>query len=86
MPTCVVLNQWAKVMPYPQPKQLECRIVITFRRDGKVAVAMCDPKNARVEPLGVHGPDVKAVDKVIGDLKASIERAGHLLTICERSE
>lgn len=67
-------------------QQLECRIVLTFKRDGRVAVAMCDPKNGRVEPLGVHGPDVREVDRVVADLKASIIRAGHLLTFCERFE
>lgn len=68
------------------PKQLECRIVLTFLKCGRVKLAMCDPKNWRVEDLGVHGPSRKEVDKVIGDLKRSIERAGHLLTFCERSE
>lgn len=66
--------------------QLECRIVLTFRKDGKVDVAMCDPKNGRVEPLGTHGPSVREVDRVVRDLKTSIEMAGHLLTFCERFE
>ena len=66
--------------------QLECRIVLTFRRDGKTDVAMCDPVRGKVEPLGTHGPNVREVDKIVNDLKCSIERAGHLLTFCERSE
>lgn len=67
-------------------KQLECRIVITFRRDGKVAVSMCDPKSGRVEPPVVCDGTLTKVDKIVGDLKRSIEQAGHLLTFCERSE
>jgi len=67
-------------------KQLECRIVLTFKRDGRVAVAMCDPKTGRMEDLGIHGPSVQEVDLVVRNLKESIQRAGHLLTFCERSE
>lgn len=67
-------------------KQLECRIVLTFLRNEKVKVAMCDPKTGRMEKLGTHGPARAEVDKVVKDLKTSIERAGHLLTFCERSE
>ena len=67
-------------------KQLECRIIIRHRDDKKVAIGMYDPLNERYEPLGVHGPDPRAVDKVIYDLKSSIERAGHLLTFSECSE
>lgn len=67
-------------------KQLECRIVLTFMRDGRTTVAMYDPLNHRYEPLGIHGPSVKEVDRIVKDLKRSIETAGHLLTFCERSE
>lgn len=67
-------------------QQLECRIVLTFRKDKRVNVGMYDPLNHRYEPLGTHGPSTREVDKVVRDLKASIERAGHLLTFCERSE
>lgn len=67
-------------------KQLECRIVLTYQRDKRVAVAMCDPKTGRMEPLGVHGPDQRVIDKVVEDLKRSIIRAGHHLTFCERKE
>ncbi len=66
--------------------QLECRIVLTFRRDGRTDVAMCDPKSGKVEKLGTHGPSAREVDRIVEDLKRSIERAGHLLTFCERSE
>lgn len=68
------------------PKQLECRIILTFRRDRKTGVGMYDPLSGRYEHLGEHGPDVRVVDKVVRDLKTSIIRAGHLLTFCERSE
>ncbi len=61
-------------------------MVLTFRRDGKTDVAMCDPKTGRVELLGTHGPSAREVDRVVEDLKSSITRAGHLLTFCERSE
>ena len=67
-------------------KQLECRIVLTFLRNGKTSVAMCDPKTGRLEPLGTHGPSARLVDRVVADLAASITRAGHKLTYCERSE
>lgn len=69
-----------------KPTQLECRIVLTFRRDQRVDLAMCDPKTGRIERLGTHGPGRCEVDKVVNDLKRSIERAGHRLTFCERSE
>ena len=66
-------------------KALECRIVLTYRDDNRVAVGMYDTMGGRYEPLGVHGPSQREVDKVVRDLKASIERAGHRLTFCERS-
>ena len=66
--------------------QLECRIVLTFRRDRRVDMGMLDPRSGRYEPLGTHGPDVREVDKAVRGLKDSITRAGHLLTFCERSE
>lgn len=68
------------------PKQLECRIVITFLRDGRIRLGMYDPKAGRYEALGTHGPSVKEVDKAVRGLKEGIERAGHKLTFCERSE
>jgi hypothetical protein len=73
-----------------QRKQLECRIVITHRRcDLRTEVGMYDPLSGRYEFLGIHGglgpAGQREVDKVIRDLKTSIERAGHRLTFCERS-
>lgn len=70
-----------------RPKQLECRIVITRggRIDLKTEVGMYDPVSGRYEPLGAHGPDRREIDKVIRDLKRSIEMAGHRLTFCERT-
>ena len=66
-------------------KQLECRIVLTYHRNGKVAMGMYDPISGRYEPLGTHGPGRRAVDEAVQGLKDSIERAGHRLTFCERS-
>lgn len=66
-------------------KQLECRIVLTYHKDGRVSMGMYDPLSGRYEPLGTHGPDVREVDKAVRGLKSSIERAGHWLTWCERS-
>lgn len=67
--------------------QLECRIVVTYGRppDQRVEVGMYDPLSGRYEPLGRHGPDRREVERVVGDLKTSIERAGHRLTFCERT-
>lgn len=67
-------------------KQLECRIILTFRRDRRVDLGMYDPLNHRYEALGTHGPSVKEVDKAVEGLKTSIIRAGHRLTFCERVE
>lgn len=64
-------------------KQLECRIVLTFLPSGKVKLGMYDPLNMRYEALGVHGPARRDVDRIVNDLKTSIERAGHKLTFCE---
>lgn len=66
--------------------QLECRIVLTFKSDGRVILGMYDPVSKRYAPLGTHGPLRAEVDKAVYGLKDSIERAGHLLTFCERSE
>ena len=46
---------------------------------------MYDPLSGRYEDLGSHGPGRREVEKVVSDLKASIERAGHRLTFCERT-
>ena len=64
-------------------RQLECRIVV-IRHRHNFEVGMYDPLNDRYEPLGKHRSD--EVDRVVRNLKASIERAGHRLTFCERSE
>lgn len=68
-----------------EKKQLECRIVITHRADGRIDLGMYAPLSGKYEPLGTHGPGRRAVDKAVGDLKDSITRAGHRLTWCERS-
>jgi len=65
--------------------QLECRIVLTYRRDGQVDLGMYDPASGRYEPLGSHGPAQDAVDRVVLGLAQSILRAGHRLTWCEQS-
>lgn len=79
----LLLKERARVA---QQKQLECRIVITYLRDGRIKLGMYDPKSTRYEPLGTHGPAAKEVDKAVRGLKESIERAGHRLSFCERSE
>lgn len=66
--------------------QLECRITIVHRMDKRIELGMFDPLTCRHEPLGIHGPDQREIDRAVEGLKASIERAGHLLTFCERSE
>lgn len=68
-------------------KQLECRIVVTHldHAPGRVRLGMFDPLSGRYEPLGEHGPGERDVDRAIRDLAASITRAGHRLTWCERS-
>lgn len=65
--------------------QLECRIVLTYRRDGRVDMGMYDPLNDRYEPLGTHGPVRREIDKAVLGLKRGIEQAGHRLTFCERA-
>lgn len=68
------------------PKQLECRICIIHLPDKRITLGMYDPLNNRYEPLGTHGPSQKEIDKAVYGLKTSIERAGHLLTFCERTQ
>ena len=60
--------------------------MVTYRRNRQVDVGMFDPLSGRYEPLGTHGPARREVDKMVYGLKESIERAGHRLTFCERSE
>lgn len=66
-----------------QPRQLECRIVLTHghRGDLKTEVGMYDPLNERYEPLGAHSP--REVDSMVYGLKEKIEREGHLLTFSD---
>jgi hypothetical protein len=66
-------------------KQLECRIILTHghRIDLKTDLGMYDPVSGRYEPLGAHGPSPREVDRVVADLQASMERAGHLVTFSE---
>ena len=65
-----------------RPRQMECRIVITHARAGGVfEMGMYDPKTARYEPLGSH--PVEKISHIVGDLKCSIERRGHLVTFSE---
>lgn len=68
-------------------KQLECRIVITRggRADLKTELGMYCPNTQRYEFCGVYGPDPRAVDKGVQDLKKSVEQAGHRITYCERT-
>ena len=64
--------------------QLECRIVITRGLPGgRTELGMYDPVSGRYERLGTHGP--ADVDRAVRDLAASIRRAGHRLTWCERT-
>jgi len=62
------------------PKQLECRIVITYEGD-KFALGMYDPLSMRYEPLGRH--PVTSIKKVVGDLKMRMERERHRVTFSE---
>lgn len=71
-------------------EKLECRIVIRHHRaDGRTSVGMYDPLSGRYEPLGAHGgrgtTGQREVDRVVRDLKVSIERAGHAVTFSERT-
>lgn len=67
-------------------KQLECRIVITRHPDKRVELGMYCPVTYRYQKTGVHGPDLREIDKAVLNLKSSIEKAGHRLTFCERTE
>lgn len=66
-------------------EQLECRVVVTYMRDGRISLGMYDPLSLRYEALGTHGPSQSEIDKAISGLARSIEQAGHRLTFCERS-
>jgi hypothetical protein len=60
--------------------QLECRIVVLYGR--RIEVGMYDPISFRYERIGYHSES--ELDKVIRDLKTSMERAGHRVSFCER--
>jgi hypothetical protein len=72
-------------------KQLECRIVITHEPVISLSIyagpsktfslGMYDVLNERYVPLGKH--DSRQIDKIVGDLRVSIERAGHRVTFSE---
>ncbi len=64
-------------------KQLECRVVIRRRGDGKVDLGMYDPVNGRYVPLGTHGPGRGVVDGAIRGLADKIVREGHRLTFSD---
>jgi hypothetical protein len=61
--------------------QLECRVVLLH---GPITseLGMYDPLNMRYEHLGHHPK--RDIPRVVLDLKTSIERAGHLVSFCER--
>lgn len=61
-------------------KQLECRIVITHI-PGVFSLGMFDPSSGRYEALGTH--PATELERVVGDLRTSIERAGHRVTYSE---
>ena len=67
-------------------KQLECRVVITYRKDGRINLGMHDPKSGRYAPLGVHGPGRGVIDKAVAGLVQSIEAAGHRVSFSEKRE
>lgn len=69
--------------------KLECRIVIRHLENGRSKLGMYDPVSGRYEPLGTHGgrsdSAKRALDRVVLDLKISIEKAGHWVTFSERT-
>lgn len=67
-------------------RQLECRVVITHRRDHKLELGMYCPATCRYEPLGTHGPGQFAKDAAVRGLVERIQREGHLLTFSEVTE
>ena len=67
-------------------KQLECRVVVTHLPDKRIALGMYCPVTGRYEPLGTHGPAPDVVDSAVRGLKERIEREGHKVTFCERTQ
>ena len=61
-------------------KQLECRIVITYR--GRVfALGMYDPITSRYEPLGEH--PMGKIEGIVRDLRIRMEKENHIVTFSE---
>lgn len=64
------------------PQQLECRICITDN-GGVFTLGMYDPINLRHVYLGTHKQAEK--DRIVRDLKRSIENAGHCVSFSEQT-
>lgn len=65
-----------------EARQLECRIVITHG-DRTFALGMFDPVSMRYEALGTH--PTRDIKRIVGDLRARMERERHLVTYSEVS-
>lgn len=66
-------------------EQMECRVVVTHLRGGRTfTMGMYDPRSGAYAPLGTH--PMRDREKVVGDLKSAIERAGHRLSLSVRDE
>jgi hypothetical protein len=63
-------------------EQLECRITITYARDGhSFDLGMFCPLTMRHEPLGRH--PTGDIERVVRDLKVRMERERHMVTFSE---
>jgi hypothetical protein len=61
-------------------ERLECRVVVRHNRDRRTfTMGMYDPVTGAYAPLGEH--PMADREKVIGDLKDAVERAGHRLSL-----
>ncbi len=67
-------------MPAEQPKQMECRIVITYWGH-TFDLGMFDPVTERCAQLGRHS--TKDIVRVVGDLRVRMERERHRVTFSE---
>ena len=65
-------------------QQLEVRIVVLHIPVMQFKLGMVDPKSDRCEWLGIHPR--RDVDRIVGGLKESSERAGNIVTVSERWE
>lgn len=65
-------------------EQLECRVVI-IRCGHKFEMGMYDPLTMRYECLGKNHPAVDE-ERIVRGLVERIEREGHRLSFCERTE